>query len=233
MRLPWLFCLMLIVSLIDPTRASAANPPAKPADVSPVAQMTDAVVRINNNGNFVGTGVVLTPKGHIITTGKVANDQAFQSFTIGPARTKAKIIVHDSKHDLVVLLAETPLPRWATLDVGPGPAKNDVAYVIARVYKGSDPPMIELRTASARIEEPHFSGDSATALDLSDLLIVRLDGDGFDYSGTGYAVVSPKTGRLQGIMIGRIEFGQNRLLAMSAATIRTVCESNKIVLPSL
>ncbi len=222
-------CVLSVLALTTP--APAAPPTAKPIDVTSTPQVMDTVVRIDNNGTFMGTGVVLTPEGHVITTTRVSNDAVSQRFTVGAARTKAVLLVNDSNHGLAILKMETPLPRFATLDSGAGPAKNDAVRVIARLYKGSEPPMIELRSTGARVEDPHFRGDSATNMDLSDLLVIRLDGDGFDYGATGYAVFSPTSGWLQGIVIGRFEFGQNRLLAMSAPTIRKLFEDNKIALP--
>lgn len=231
MRLHHVLLFSCVLSTLALTTSAQAAPPPKPADATLAPQVTETIVRIDNNGNFVGSGVVVTSEGHVVTTTRVANDQAYQSFTVGPANVKATIVVYDPKHGLAILKAATPLPRWATLDTPPGPAKNDATCVIGRLYRTSDPPMVELRNGPAKIEDPHFRGESAASMDLSDIMIVRLDGDGFDFNATSYPVFSPKTGRLQGIVIGKIEFGQNRLLAMPTATIRALLESKKIAIP--
>lgn len=196
----------------------------------PVAQSAETVVRVDVGGHFSGTGIAVTPDGHVLTSPRTVLGAQYFPVTVGDAKIPAKLVAVDQKHDIAVLKAEKPLARWAELDSSPGPAKGDKARFVCWVSAMSDPPMIERKQADGAVTDPHFKGESAGDLDLSDLLIVKKLGEGENPKTEASAVFSAKTGRLTGVVIGKTANGA--FIAIPAATVRTFLASKNITVPS-
>lgn len=196
----------------------------------PVAQSVDAVIRVDVGGHFSGTGIAVTPDGHVLTSPRTVLGAQYFPITVGDAKVPAKLVAIDQKHDIAVLKADKPLPRWVALEASPGPAKGDKARFACWVSAMSDPPMIERKQSDGTVADPHFKGESAGDLDLSDLLIVKKSGEGENPRTDASAVFSVKTGRLTGVVIGKNAAGA--YIAIPAATVRTFLEAKAITVPS-
>lgn len=196
----------------------------------PVAQSADAVIRVDVGGHFSGSGIAVTPDGHVLTSPRTVFGAKYFPVTVSNAKIPARVIAIDEKHDVAVLKADKPLPRWVALEASPGPAKGDKARFVFWVSAMSDPPMIERRNADGTVSDPHYKGESAGDLDLSDLLIVKRTDDSGDAPKTeASAVFSVKTGRLIGVTIGKT--GSGAYIAIPAATMRTFLEAKGITVP--
>ncbi len=197
----------------------------------PAAQSAETVVRVDVGGHFSGTGIAVTPDGHVLTSPRTVLGAKYFPVTVGDAKIPARVIAIDEKHDIAVLRAEKPLPRWVALEPAAGAAKGDRARVTGYVSAMSDPPMIERKHADGTVADPHYKGESAGELDLSDLLIVKRSGDSGDAPKTeASAVFSAKTGRLIGVTIGKT--GSGAYIAIPAATVRSFLEAKAITVPS-
>jgi hypothetical protein len=224
------FC--TVTGLFCADHTSAAAPPKKASDAAAAPQVVESVVRIDSGGNFSGTGVVVTPEGHVVTNTRTVTGYPYATFTVGTARIKAAVVLIDQKHDLAVLKAETPLPRWATLETAAGPSKDEPVRLYAFNYRGSDPPMIDFKSAPFKVDDPHYKGESAGTMDLSDLLIVRLAATNADFRTDGAPVFSSKNGRLLGVAIGKLDPTTSALVAMPASSVRALLVSKGISVPA-
>lgn len=203
---------------------------AEPSKKDAVAPAVESVIRVDVGGHFSGTGIVVTAEGHVLTSPRNVAGAQYFPITVGDAKIPAKLVAIDERHDYAVLKAEKPLPRWAALETAPGPAKGDKARIAGYVSIMSDPPMIERKHVEGTVTDPHFKGESAGNLDLSDLLIVKKTGEGEAPKTDGSAAFSTKTGMLIGITIGKT--GSGAYIAIPATTIRSFLQSKNIAVPS-
>lgn len=222
----WAWAAVLYFAM-HPFSDARADTPKK----DPVAQSADAVIRVDVGGHFSGTGIAVTPDGHVLTSPRTVLGAKYFPVTVGDAKIPARLVAIDEKHDVAVLKADRPLPRWVTPESAAATAKGDKARVIGYVSAMSDPPMIERKHADGTVSDPHFKGESAGDLDLSDLLIVKRSGDSGDAPKTdASAVFSVKTGRLIGVTIGKT--GSGAYIAIPAATVRSFLEAKAITVPA-
>jgi hypothetical protein len=222
----WLWAAVLYFAM-HPFADAHAEPAKKAPDVQDVIA---PVVRLDVGGHYSGTAIVVTPDGYVLTSPRNVVGAKYFPLTVGDAKIPARLVAIDEKHDFAVLKADKPLPRWAMLETAPGPAKGDKARIAGYVSMMSDPPMIERKHAEGTVTDPHFKGESAGNLDLSDLLIIRRTGEGEAPKTDGSAVFSAKTGRLIGITIGKT--GSGAYIAIPSAVIRTFLASQNIAVPS-
>ncbi|MEY4744944.1 MAG: hypothetical protein RL272_889 [Candidatus Parcubacteria bacterium] len=192
-----------------------------------------AVVRIDVGGSIAGSGVVVTPQGHIVTASTTFPRYRTGEITVGEDRIKASVVAIDGRHQLALLKSERPLAVWAKFGPAGGPARDVSARIVGYAVVQSEPPMAERRNCSSRIEDPHYRGDSADDLDLHDLLVTETMNDVEGLKIGGSAVFVLDDGRLAGVVIGRMRtFGPSPLLAIPSATVRSFLGSRQIAVPS-
>lgn len=227
-RIVYALFAVIAVCCADVPPADARRPP-EPALARETAE---AVVRIDVGGRITGSGVVVTPQGHVITSSGTILGYQGRPITVGEDRIPATVVAVDDRHRIALLAAARPLPRWARLSDAPGPSRNDPARIVAYADMASDPPMVERRNCAARVDDPHFRGDSSDGLDLHDLLIADMTGDIEGFKQEGAAVFSLPAGRLAGVVIGRLRTsGPTRLIAMPSSAVRALLDSCRIAVP--
>ncbi len=228
-RIAYMLFVFFAVCCANPSPADARRPPEP---VLPQAT-AEAAVRVDVGGRITGSGVVVSPQGHVITSSGTVIGWQGRPVTVGEDRIRATVVAVDERHELALLLAERPLPRWARLETGDGPARNDPARIVAYADMSSEPSMVARRSGAARVDDPHFRGDSSGDLDLRDLLIASMTDDIEGFKQEGAAVFALRTGRLAGVVIGRLRSpgGLVRLIAMPAPVVRAFLDSRQVPVP--
>ncbi|HSD12413.1 MAG TPA: trypsin-like peptidase domain-containing protein [Patescibacteria group bacterium] len=227
-RIVYALFVFFAVCCANPVTADARRPPEPTLPQAAV----EAVVRVDVGGRITGSGIVITPQGHVVTSSGTILGYQGRPITVGEDRVPATVVAVDDRHQIALLAAARPLPRWARLDAAPGPARDDPARIVAYADMSSEPSMVERRSCAARVGDPHFHGDSSDSLDLHDLLIADMTGEIEGFKQEGAAVFSLRTGRLAGVVIGRLRTtGMTRLIAMPASTAGALLDSRRIAVP--
>ena len=101
---------------------SASIPALPPAPVQPAASapLRPVPSRPSRTLSSTGTGIVVTPDGHIITNNHVIDGcSSFGVRRAGEAERTAALLAHDAKNDLALLKAASPYAEVAILRVEP------------------------------------------------------------------------------------------------------------------
>ena len=214
---------------------AAAKQPQPDAAAS--EQVLSAVVRVDVGGYFRGSGVVVTPEGHVVVATRTIHSHEYSAVTVGAQRYPARVLVVDRRRGIAVLLAvrpadqaNTPMP-YARLDAPATVARDEMARLAGYAETGSDPPMIARRTNPARVADPHFRGEASGEDEVDDLLIARPADQPDRLRADGMPLFSSRSGRLLGVVIGRTGHDTNDLIVMPASKIADTLARQHIALP--
>lgn len=193
-----------------------------------------ATVRIDANGYFAGTGIVISDGGHVLTSVQVISGWRYAKYTVGNERLPAAVAAIDEAHGIAILCSSAAVGKPAKLATERSP-KNAPVLINGFKVASSDPPLLVRRREPGYVFQPSFRGESSSALDLHDLIIVRLKGDDrFRPKAEGMPVISTKTGRVEGVVIGHIERSDgngNDVMVMPASVAETFLRSKGVALP--
>ncbi|HTK04719.1 MAG TPA: trypsin-like peptidase domain-containing protein [Candidatus Eisenbacteria bacterium] len=225
---------LAILACASPGVADAR--PTQP-DAAMTEQVLSTVVRVDVGGYFRGSGVVVTPEGHIVVAIRTIHGYEYSAVTVGAPRYPARILAVDRRRGIAVLLAVRPADQagpmpYARLDVPATVSRDDPARLAGYAETGSDPPMIARRTMPARVNDPHFRGEASGDDDVDDLLIARPADQPDRLRADGMPLFSSRSGRLLGVVIGRTGDGSNDLIAMPSSKIAATLTRLTIALPN-
>jgi hypothetical protein len=199
-------------------------PPLASEDRYPVEKIAPALTRVfiiedagtHRKRTFIGQGIALDC-GHVLVPLEIFRNGIPEDVFLGDGSTRGKLAATDFEHALVVIRPDKTVPFAALQAEDEKVGKDHYVYVIGHVDLMSQPPMVERRVFYGRVLTPRYEGLSLSGLDLTDVMIVQAGGAIGQMTAPGAGVFSQQTGKLIGVVIGRLKDGG--LIAVPSRTI--------------
>lgn len=222
-----------LLACASPGIASARQPPP---DAAMAEQVLSSVVRVDVGGMFHGSGVVVTPEGHIVVALRTIQGYEYGAVTVCSQRFPARVVAVDRRRGIAILFAQRPADQtgpmpYARLDLPAAVARDEAVRLAGYADTGSEPPMIARRTCPARVSDPHFRGEASGDDDVDDLLIVHQTDTPDRLRTEGMPVFSSRSGRILGIVVGKTGYGTSDLIAMPSSKIADTLSRQHIAIP--